>query len=309
MRELLDRPRRGLSQMILRLRTVASSVILVACASHAAIGQAPTQTGQYPMNDIAVTLASGTVIRIRNAVVVRIQNVSGLAVYIETPTPSTERERVALEAKEVAGFELKAPAFGNLASVTVIVCRTNGCLELREKSPETFSFVRKPDGSLKAEEQPGTAVQDADASLMRITYFLVGEWREPACGTKPVEGERILFPGGDYCEWMTPTRGRIVAQRDEQHHVHAVILNRQTDGEANARVILDSLATTLRSFGLSERECEPGSSPAGAIRSWLYEDRTGVLVHISEVTPPASQPRLLGLAVDIPGELPRALCH
>jgi hypothetical protein len=294
---------------ILGLRTAAISAILFACASQAAMGQAPTQTGQYPMNDIAVTLASGTVVRVRNIVIVRIQNVSGLAVYIETPTPSSERERVALEAKEVAGLQLKAPTIGNLASVTIIVCRTRGCLELREKSPETFSFVRKSDGSLEAEKQPGMAVQDADAPLMRITNFLVGEWHEPVCGTKPVEGEWIWFPGGDYCEWMTPTRGRIVAQRDERHRVHAVILNRQTDSEANARVILDSLATTLRSFGLSERECEPGSSPAGAIRSWLYEDRTGVLVHISEITPPASQPRLLGLAVDIPGEFPRALCH
>lgn len=100
-----------------------------------------------------------------------------------------------------------------------------------------------------------------------------------------------------------------MAQRDEQHRVHAVTVLRQTDSEAQAHEILDSLATTLRSFGLGERECEPGSSPAGAIRSWLYEDRKDILVHISEITPPASPPRLLAVAVDNPNEFPRFLCH
>lgn len=85
--------------------------------------------------------------------------------------------------------------------------------------------------------------------------------------------------------------------------------NKQTDGGANAREILDSLATTLRSFGLSERECEPGSSPAGAVRSWLYEDRKAILVHISEITPQTGPPRLLALAVDNVDSFPRALCH
>ena len=108
---------------------------------------------------------------------------------------------------------------------------------------------------------------------------------------------------------LTPTRGRIVAQRDEQHRVHAVIVNRQTSSEANSHAILDSLATALRSFGMSERECEPGSSPAGAIRSWLYEDRKVILVHISEITPQTGPPRLMGLAVDSVDAFPRGLCH
>ena len=163
--------------------------------------------------------------------------------------------------------------------------------------------------SAPASAPDSTTGVGADAPLMRITSFFVGEWREPVCGSKPPQGEFIWFEGGDYCEWMTPTRGRIVAQRDEQHRVHAVTLNRQTSGQAHAHEILDSLATTLRSFGLSERECAPGSSPAGAVRSWLYEDRRDLLVHISEITPPASPPRLLALAVDSPDAFPRALCR
>ena len=293
----------------LGLRSVAASAALFVCASEGAMSQAPSQTGHYPMTDIAVTLASGTVVRIRNVVVFRSQNGSGLTVYIETPTPSTEPDRLALEAKEVAGLQVKSPTIGNLTSVRVAVCRTSGCLEMREKPQEMFLFVRKSDGSLEAAKQPSTAAVVADAGMMRITSLFVGEWHEPVCGSKPPQGGFIWVEGGDYCEWMTPTRGQIVAQRDEQHRVHLVTMNRQTNSEAHAREILDSLVTALRSFGLSEQECAPGSSPAGAVRSWLYEDRGDLLVHISEITPPTGPPRLLAVAVDIPGAFPRALCH
>jgi hypothetical protein len=303
------------------LRTVAASAAFFVCTSEGARSQAPSQTGHDSVNNLAVTLSSGTVVRIRNMVVFQNQNGSALlAVYIETPTPSTEPERLALEAKEVAGLQVKSPTIGNLTNVRVAVCRTKGCLEMREKPQEMFSFVRKSDGSLEAEKPPNlviphprppdsTAALAGDALLMRITSFLVGEWRAPVCGSEPPQGEFIWFAGGDYCEWLTPTRGRIVAQRDEQHRVHVVILNRQTNGAADAGVVLDSLATTLRSFGLSGRECPPGSSPAGAIRSWLYEVRTGLIVHVSEITPPTSQPRLLVLAVDIPNTFPPVLCQ
>jgi hypothetical protein len=305
----------------LGLQTVAASAAFFVCTSEGAKSQAPSQAGHEPMNNLAVTLSSGTVVRIRNMVVFRSQNGSGLlTVYIETPTPSSEPERVALEAKEVAGVQVKSPTIGNLTNVRVAVCRTSGCLEMREKPQEMFSFIRKSDGSLEAETPPNlgiphpqppdsTTALGGDGLLMRITSFLVGEWRAPVCGSEPPQGEFLWFAGGDYCEWMTPTRGRIVAQRDEQHRVHVVILNRQTNGAADARVILDSLATTLQSFGLSGRECPPGSSPAGAIRSWLYEVRTGLIVHISEITPPTSQPRLLVLADDIPNSFPLVLCH
>jgi hypothetical protein len=306
----------------LGLQTVAASAAFFVCTSEGARSQAPSQAGHEPMNNLAVTLSSGTVVRIRNMLVLQTPNGSRLlTVYIETPTPSTEPERLAVEAKEVAGIQIKSPTIGNLTSVRVAVCRTNGCLEMREKPQEMFSFIPKSDGSLEAEKpsnliipkplptpDPAAAV-DGDALLMRITSFFVGEWRAPVCGSEPPQGEFLWFAGGDYCEWMTPTRGRIVAQRDEQHRVHVVILNRQTNGAAHARVILDSLATTLQSFGLSGRECPPGSSPAGAIRSWLYEVQTGLIVHVSEITPPTSQPRLLVLADDIPNSFPLVLCR
>ena len=308
----------------LGLRSVAASAAFFVCTSEGARSQAPSQTGHDSVNNLAITLSSGTVVRIRNMVVFQNQNGSALlAVYIETPTPSTEPKRLALEAKEVAGLQVKSPTIGTLTRVIVAVCRTNGCLEMREKPREMFSFIRKSDGSLEAEKQPdvviphslpapapdSTAAVTGDALLMRITNYMVGEWHAPVCGSEPPQGEFIWFAGGDYCEWMTPTRGRIAAQRDDQQRVHVVTLNRQTNGAADSRAILDSLATTLRSFGLSGRECPPGSSPAGAIRSWLYEVRTGLIVHVSEITSTTSQPRLLVLAVDIPNSFPPYLCQ
>jgi hypothetical protein len=292
----------------LGFRTVAACAAFLVCPSEGAMSQSASQTGHYPMNDIAVTLASGTVVRIRNLVVFRSQNGSGIAVYIETPTPSTDTDRLALEAKEIAALQLKPQTLGNVTRVRVAVCYTRGCSEMREKPQETFSFVRKSDGSLEADKPPSAEAAGVDDPMMRLANFFVGERREPVCGSKPAEGEWIWYEGGDYCEWMTPARGRIVAQRDEQHRVHAVLLNRQTNSEADAHEILESFAAMLRSFGLTGRECEPGSSPAGAIRSWLYEDRRNMLVHISEITPRASPPRLLAMAVDTPDSFPRTLC-
>jgi len=149
------------------------------------------------MQNLADTLSSGTVVRIRNMVVFQSQNGNGiLTVYIETPTPSTEPKRLASEAKEVAGLQIKSPTIGNLTRVSVAVCRTNGCLEMREKPQEMFSFTRKSDGSLEAEKQPdlviphplpapgpdSTAAVSGDALLMRITNYMVGEWHAPVCG-------------------------------------------------------------------------------------------------------------------------------
>src|SRR5688500_5045864 len=92
----------------LRLRICAASAAFLLCTTDGAMGQLPSQTSPYPMNGIAVTLSSGTVVRIRNIVVFRSQKGSRLTVYVETPTPSTERARVALEAKEIAGLQVTA---------------------------------------------------------------------------------------------------------------------------------------------------------------------------------------------------------
>ncbi len=121
-------------------------------ASKSAVSQTSTQNNLYPMNDIPVTLSTGTVVRIRDVVVVQSQNGSGLTLYIQTPTPPSEADRVASEAREVAGFQVKSPAWEKISTVSVAVCRTQACLEMREIPKEMFSFVRQPDGSWKSEK-------------------------------------------------------------------------------------------------------------------------------------------------------------
>jgi hypothetical protein len=132
---------------------------------------------------------------------------------------------------------------------------------------------------------------------------------EPKCSSQAPQGEVIWFEGGEYCEWTTLDRGRIGVQRDQQHRIHAITANRQTKSEAHARVVVDSLAAVLRSLDLSERECAPGSSPAGAVRTWLYQGRSDFLVHVSEITPESGAPRLLTIAVDTPSAFPVTLCR
>jgi hypothetical protein len=122
-------------------------------ASESAVSQVPTQNNPYPINDISVTLSSGTVVRIRDIVIFQSQNgSSGLTLYFQTPTPPTEVDRVASEAKEVAGFQVKSPTREKISTVSVGVCRTQACLEMRERPKEMFFFVRQPDGSWKPEK-------------------------------------------------------------------------------------------------------------------------------------------------------------
>jgi hypothetical protein len=138
----------------LDLRVFVASAACLVCTTEGARSQLPSQKNPFPMNDIAVILSSGTVVRIRNTVVFRRQNESRLTLYIETPTPSTEPASVALEAQEIARLQLKFAPRENPTSVSVGICRTQGCLEMREIPEEMFWFVRQPDGSWQAEKQP-----------------------------------------------------------------------------------------------------------------------------------------------------------
>ncbi len=146
------------------------------------------------------------------------------------------------------------------------------------------------------------------SGIARVTSLLIGDWHAPKCGVSPPAGDFIWYPGGDYCEWTTNGRGTVGAQRDEAHRVHIIRLDRQTTGAANAQAVLDSLGGTLRSWGLAYRDCGSGSTPAGAVRAWLYTQKD-LVFHISEITPATGRPRLLGLAVDDPKEFPDALCR
>ena len=113
----------------------------------------------YPVNDIAVTLASGTIVRVRNIVVfdwptggdsIRGAPVNALTLYIETPTPRTEPVRLAKEAQELLGLEEKLPAIKDATVASIGICRTRLCVEMREIPQEMFRFVRGANGSWEA---------------------------------------------------------------------------------------------------------------------------------------------------------------
>jgi hypothetical protein len=144
--------------------------------------------------------------------------------------------------------------------------------------------------------------------LARLTSLLVGKWSVPVCNTQPPAGEFLWIPNGDYCQWKTEARGTIGVQRDERRHVIAVTVNRNTNSKAEARAIIDSVDTAVRSWGLNGRECAAGSAPAGSIRSWLFKGSESS-VHISEITPSSGPPRLLIIATEDPTAVPEAICR
>jgi len=163
-------------------------------------------------------------------------------------------------------------------------------------------------GASQSTAKPDSTVIAAGSGIARLTSLLLGQWRAPLCGVTPPAGDFLWYPGGDYCEWRTSDRGTVGAQRDARHTVHVIRLDRQTTGEANARAILDSLGTSLRSWGLNYRDCGGGIVPVGETRAWLYA-REDLAFYISEITPPSGQPRLLALAVDNQKEFPEAMCR
>lgn len=145
------------------LAVLATTVACLSSATETAMSQQADQNYPYPINNIAVALPSGTVVRVRNIVVFQggkgsgsIQSVpaNALTLYIETPTPSTEPERLAAEAQELLGLQEKLPAIKDATIASIGICRTRLCLEMREIPEEMFVFVRRANGSWERQERP-----------------------------------------------------------------------------------------------------------------------------------------------------------
>ena len=125
--------------------------------------QAATDKYPYPMNDIAVTLPSGTIVRIRNIGVLRFgsegelghsKSEGSVTIYIETSTPASQPERLAREAKELLGLLEGLPPVKNGTSANIGICRTRLCLEMRAIPDEMFWFARVPSGEWELKEPP-----------------------------------------------------------------------------------------------------------------------------------------------------------
>jgi hypothetical protein len=124
--------------------------------------QASADKYPYPMNDIAMTLPSGTVVRVRNIGVTSVggdneleqkANEGPVTIYIETPTPSSQPERLAKEAEELLGLLERLPPVKNGTIANVGICRTQLCLEMRAIPEEMFTFARVPHGIWKLKER------------------------------------------------------------------------------------------------------------------------------------------------------------
>ena len=88
-----------------------------------------------------VTVSPGTVVHVRNLVIFRGHNGSGLTLVLQSPSPSTDTSRLAQQAREVLEHYAAFAKSNAVDRVSVEVCRTQACLELREQSTERFEFV------------------------------------------------------------------------------------------------------------------------------------------------------------------------
>lgn len=129
---------------------VAAGLVASCIAPVAVSAQMPTLEHPYPSNNSPLMLPSGTVVRQRNLVVFRGHNVSALTITIETPTPAADSVRVAREAREVATLRDTFALAQGIGRITIDVCRSRACVELREPAAETFHFVRGSDGVWQA---------------------------------------------------------------------------------------------------------------------------------------------------------------
>jgi hypothetical protein len=130
------------------IRSLVASGLLAICVAPSGVSaQTPIRNNPYPANDSPLTLPSGTVVRQRNVVVFRGQTMTGLTITMQTPTASGDSARVAREAQEVAALHDTYARSQAISRITVAICRSQACLELREVPSEMFHFVRAADGT------------------------------------------------------------------------------------------------------------------------------------------------------------------
>jgi hypothetical protein len=106
----------------------------------------------HPGTNTPLTLPSAVVVQLRNLVVFRGQNASRLTIIFETPSSAADLVRVAREAHELAVLHSEFADAQRITRLTIGVCRTPVCLELREPPTEIFHFMRAPDRSWAADD-------------------------------------------------------------------------------------------------------------------------------------------------------------
>jgi len=109
-------------------------------------GLVPSST-PGPSSDTPITLPSGTVVRVRNLVILKkLGGPNALTIYIETPTLEADGAQLAREAQELVTMHDTFAESQGIATIAVAVCRTRECSELREAPSEYYRFSRAENG-------------------------------------------------------------------------------------------------------------------------------------------------------------------
>jgi len=135
------------------LQAIAALGFCIVSADNA-MSQVPTNS-PYPINDIPVTLSTGTIVRVRNVVILDSPSNKSLTLYVQTPTPQSDSSRVAGEVAELASRWSEFIKNHDVATVIVGVCRTQACLETREIPAEMFRVGKESDGTWRAKPLDG----------------------------------------------------------------------------------------------------------------------------------------------------------
>ncbi|MDQ3674465.1 MAG: hypothetical protein M3365_08840 [Gemmatimonadota bacterium] len=146
-----------------------------------------------------------------------------------------------------------------------------------------------------------------DSTMMWLARIWSAGQGPARCGRTPPPNEVMWFPGGQYCEFLSPQRGQIGFRVDDRGLIRVMTWDRRTDSRAHARSLTDSLDVVLRSRALTPRLCRSDSGYRADLPGMLWESE-GMLVHLSWITRGDERPKLLAIAVTDPKEYPHFLC-
>lgn len=121
--------------------------LLLAAVGSPARAQAAERLGAQGSMDQSVELPSGRVVHVRNLVVFRGNSGSSLTIYAQTTTPAADSVRLAREAEQIVARYAEYSSAQRVDRVSVTICRTVACVELRERSDERFEFERGADSA------------------------------------------------------------------------------------------------------------------------------------------------------------------
>lgn len=132
---------------ILKVRQCALAIsVLALIATKSVRAQSPFDAKPYPAMDLPMTLSSGHVWRVRNLVVLVSGGRKALTIFVETGDAVRDSATMLFDASALVREHPELQAGESLDRITVAVCRTEACIELRERPSDLWLFERLPAG-------------------------------------------------------------------------------------------------------------------------------------------------------------------